>query len=274
MSINNQYYKLRKYLYNMKHGFDVRIVSYEYIHNINQKDWNKLLEAISPKPNETILDGMCGYGAVGKGILGREKSINLFLLDESEVQMERAKENLPQVPKNRFIIASLPKSEFREEFFDKVVIKMGLHEAPKKEQLKIAKEVYKILKPSGKFIVWDIFLNDQTQHFFQDVIRKKDELAGFDMLTKERYFFREDEFLDTMKKANFSKIKEFHTFQYRFSSKRRLESELHNDKKKLDLLNEFIRKRCPEELKKTLKFQDNLDDIQFTITNKIFVMSK
>jgi len=258
----------------MKQGFDVRIVSYEHIHSINPEDWNKLVEAINPQPNETILDGMCGYGAVGKGILEKEKSVNLFLLDESEVQIKIAEENLPQVPKENFSVSSLPKSNFKDEFFDKVIIKMGLHEVPKKEQLHIAKEVSRILKPKGKFIIWDIMLNDKTQSLFQDVIRKKDELAGFDMLTRERYFFREDEFLDTMKKANFSKIKEFHTIHYRFSSRKRLESELHNDKKKLDSLNEFIRKRFPEELKKSLKFQDSGDDIQFTITKKIFVMTK
>ena len=63
-------------------GFDIRIVSYEHIHSINPKDWNKLLEAIDPQPNETILDGMCGYGAVGRGILEKEKNVNLFLLDK------------------------------------------------------------------------------------------------------------------------------------------------------------------------------------------------
>ena len=257
-----------------KEGFDVRIVSYEHIHSINPKDEEAMAKAINPKPRERILDAFCGYGAVGKNCLAKEPKIDLWLNDESKVQIKRAKENLPNVQANHFILAHFQDVSFQKEYFDKVVIKMGLHEVPKKEQVKVAKKVFQILKPNGKFIVWDIMLNKDNQTLFQDVIRKKDELAGFDMLTRERYFFREDEFLETIKKAGFSKIKEFHTISYRFSSRKMLESELHNDKKLLDKLNEFIRNRFPEELKKPLKYEDLGEDIQFTIIKKIFVMNK
>ena len=204
----------------MKAGFDTRIVSYENIHSIAPTDWNKLLKAINPQPNEIILDGMCGYGAVGKGILEKEKSVYLFLSDESEVQIERAMKNLPKISKSNFSIDSFPKSKFKENFFDKVVIKMGLHEVPKKEQLNVVKEAKRILKPKGKFIIWDIMLNSQTQSLFQDVIRKKDKLSGFETLTRERYFFREEEFLETMKKAKFSKIKENDDIEAKIIGKR------------------------------------------------------
>jgi hypothetical protein len=42
----------------------------------------------------------------------------------------------------------------------------------------------------------------------------------------------------------------------------------------LDKLNEFIRNRFPEELKKLLKYEDLGDDIQFEIVKKIYVMTK
>jgi ubiquinone/menaquinone biosynthesis C-methylase UbiE len=257
-----------------KEGFDVRIVSYEHIHSIKPKDKKALIDAINPKPNEKILDAFCGYGAVGKDCLEREKKLDLYFEDESGVQIKRAKENLPNIPKNRFSSNSFIKNDFKKEFFDKVVIKMGLHEIPKKQQLEVSKEAYRILKPDGKLIIWDIMLNKETQKLFQDIIRKKDELAGFDMLVRERYFFREDEFLETMKKAKFSKIKEFHTIDYRFSSKKRLEQELHNSLKRLQELNEFIRKKFTEKLKKSLKYKDLGDDIQFNIIKKIYVMEK
>ena len=258
----------------MKEGFDVRIVSYEHIHSINPKDEEAMIKAINPKPKEKILDAFCGYGAVGKNILAKESKADLWFNDESEVQIKRAKENLPNIPTEKFIAGNFLKVDFGKNYFDKIVMKMGLHEVSKKLQIDVTKKVSQILKPNGKFIVWDIMLNNDTQTLFQDVIRKKDELAGFDMLTRERYFFREDEFLETMKKANFSKIKDFHTITYRFSSRKRLESELHNDKKLLDKLNAFIRNRFPEELKEPLKFEDLGDDIQFNIIKKIYVMTK
>lgn len=257
-----------------KEGFDTRIVSYEHIHSIDPKDEEAMIKAIDPKPNEKILDTFCGYGAVGENCLKKEPKIDLWLNDESEVQIKRAKENLHNIPTNHFILGHFPKVQFPKENFDKVVIKMGLHEVPKNEQIKVAKKVCQILKPKGKLIIWDIMLDKDTQTLFQDVIRKKDELAGFDILIRERYFFREDEFLETMKRAKFQKIKDFHIINYRFSSRKRLESELRNDWKLLDKLNKFIRKRFPEELKKPLRFKDLGEDIQFNIIKKIYVMTK
>ena len=198
----------------------------------------------------------------------------MYLDDESEVQIKRAKENLPQIPKSHISTESFPKSHFKNNFFDTIVIKMGLHEVPKEEQLKVLRDFFRILKPKGKVVIWDIMLNNDNQSLFQDVIRKKDELAGFDMLVKERYFFREEEFLENVKKAGFTRIKDFHTIHNRFSSRRRLESELKNNIILLKRLNDYIRKRFPEELKKSLKYSDLGEDIQFNLIKKIYILNK
>ena len=157
---------------------------------------------------------------------------------------------------------------------DKIVIKMGLHEVSLAQHLQILKEFNRILKLTGKIIVWDIMLNDNTQSLFQDIIREKDRLAGYDLLTTERYFFRENEFLKNTEEAGFTKVTEFHKISYRFSSKRRLESELKNDISKLKELNEFIRIRFPQNLKQLMNYEEKGDDIQFTITKKIYVLQK
>jgi ubiquinone/menaquinone biosynthesis C-methylase UbiE len=259
-------------------GFDSRIVKYEYIHEINPKDFKRLIEVIDPRNGETILDAMCGYGAVSKGVLDKCKKdkikVNILLLDESLVQIERAKNNLKSLNNNKFIVESLPKNRFPDNHFDKIVIKMGLHENPKPEQIVILKELDRILKSSGKLIIWDIMLDKKNQKIFQDIIRKKDMLAGFVELVKRRYFFTENEFIDEMKKSGFNCIKEFHSIDYRFSSKKRLKEELHNDRKKLDELNRFIRKKIPPDMKKEMLYKESKDDIQFNITKKIYVASK
>lgn len=258
----------------MTQGFDNRIVSYEHIHSIDPQDFEKLIDAVNPKSGEVILDAMCGYGAVGKGILERVPDAQVFFLDESEVQIRRAKENLPTLPDERFIISSLPDDNFKDGQFDKVVIKMGLHEVPAMEQVLILQEFHRILKPSGKLIVWDIMLDWYTQKLFQDIIRKKDELSGFNLLTKERYFFKESEFLRDVRNAGFVNINEVHRIAYRFSSKKRLEQELKGDKGKLEQLNDLIRQRFNLVQKSLLRYEDLGDDIQFTIPKKIFVLGK
>jgi 16S rRNA G1207 methylase RsmC len=88
----------------MIQGFDNRIVSYEEIHSIDPEDFKKLIDAIDPKSSEAILDAMCGYGAVGKAILEKAPKANVFFLDESEMQIKRAKENVPQVSKKNLLL--------------------------------------------------------------------------------------------------------------------------------------------------------------------------
>ncbi len=258
----------------MKQGFDVRNVSYEHIHSIKPEDFKALIDAIDPKPEETILDAMCGYGAVGKGILEREPNVSLYFLDESSVQLDRARENIKEITEDRFVLAEFPSHNFTPGFFDKIVLKMGLHEVSREKQILVVREINKILKPNGKFIVWDIMLNESTQTLFQDIIRKKDELSGFDMLAHERYFFTEQEFIETMTRSGFSKIKDFHTISYRFQSRKRLESELQNDLKKLEAFNSYVRERFPDALKATANYEDEGENISFNITKKIFVIEK
>lgn len=258
----------------MTQGFDNRIVSYEDIHSISPKDFEKLIDTIDPKTGELILDAMCGYGAAGKAIMQRVMQANVYFLDESDIQIERAKQNIPSAPPSHFIVEQLPHDGFETGYFDKIVCKMGLHEVPMLEQIQILKEFFRILKTGGRLVIWDIMLNYETQKLFQDIIRKKDELAGYKLLTKERYFFREDEFIKNAKSAGFGSIQEFHKISYRFSSKKRLESELGGDVSKLARLNQFIRESFTGELKKKLEFEDSGDDIRFTITKKIFVLQK
>ncbi|MBX4210977.1 class I SAM-dependent methyltransferase [Candidatus Parcubacteria bacterium] len=151
---------------------------------------------------------------------------------------------------------------------------MGLHEVSLQQHLAILKEFYRILKPNGKVIVWDIMLSGETQELFQDIIRKKDQLAGFDLLVKERYFFREDEFIKNAQDSGFRSIVDYDKNPFDFSSIKRLDSELKGNIGLLQVLNDFIRNRFTPELKKKLEYKDTGDDISFKIPKKIFVLEK
>lgn len=258
----------------MKQGFDDRIVNYEHIHNIQPEDWNAFMNIISPQPNEKILDAMCGYGAVAKGILSRESGTKVYLVDESLVQIQRARDNLPELSESRFIHASLLKSGFNDQYFDTVVIKMGLHEVPEDEQVLYLEEIMRLLRERGRVVIWDVILDQHNQKLFQDIVRKKDELAGFDMLVQERYLFRKDELEKNLSITGFHDVQEKHTMQYRFSTKKRLESELKNNPGLLEQLNNYIRERFDESLKQVLHFEDKGDDIQFTVQKKIYQARK
>ena len=51
---------------------------------------------------------------------------------------------------------SIEKTYFRANYFDVVVISLGLHELPKKNRIYVLKETNRILKKGGTFIIQDL----------------------------------------------------------------------------------------------------------------------
>jgi ubiquinone/menaquinone biosynthesis C-methylase UbiE len=257
----------------MKKSYEKRSVVYKKIHGITSKDFSNFIKIVSPGTSEKILDCMCGYGEVGKSILLEEKNIDLWLLDNSLLQIGRAKQNLKSITPDKFIISSVLETPFQDNFFDKVVIKMGLHEIGKRHQRKFFKELARILKPNGKLIVWNILLTEKNKRLYRRIFNKKDKVAGFDDLVEDRYFLTEKEFSHFACKY-FSKIRRAHKGNLVFSTKLRLKSEFKNDEKKLKELNDFIRKVFPEEIRKISGYEDSGLDVRFNVNNDVYVLEK
>jgi len=256
-----------------KRDYEKRVVVYKKIHKINSKDFQKFVKIVSPKPKEKILDCMSGYGEAGKSLLDKKNNIDLYFLDYSDLQIKRAKESFPKISKDKFIVSSVIKTPFEKEFFDKIIIKMGLHEVGKKNLPRLFKEISRILKPNGKFIIWNMMLDEKNKTSFRKIFKKKDELANFKELVKNRYFPTEEELVKFAKKY-FSKINKSFSGNLVFATKVRLDSEFKGSLDKLKELNSFIRKTFPENIKKEFKFKDNKEDIEFNVNNNIWVLEK
>lgn len=279
-------------------GFDYRIVEYEKIHKIKDEYFEELVDAVDPKPGETILGGMDGYGSVSKWVLKRaeEKGFKpeIFTLDESETQIDRARKNIPDIDEQHIIKADIRDTGFAEGKFDSVVIKMGVHEVPKEEQEKLFAEIYRILKAGGKFVIWELALDEETQKVFQDIIRKKDELAGFDKLVKNRYFPRHEELRELFEKAGFTDVRDHYEIFYEPSTLGRKEELVSKERKQLieqkgeilvedeehlktlgeekaEKLTEYTRQRIPENLRDKMKYRDLGNDVQFQVKKIIMV---
>ena len=273
-------------------SYEYRVVEYEKIHKIKDEYFEELVDAVDPQDKEVILDGMDGYGAASKWILRRAKSlgftVEIYTLDKSVIQIERARKNVPSITEDHIVKADIRQSGFPDGMFDKVVIKMGVHEVPKNEQIKIFKEVSRILKPGGRLVIWELALTEENQKLFQDFIREKDTLAGFDSMARERYFPRHDELRKLFLDAGFSDIKDYYDIQYQPSTWDRREELVSKERKILTdqktvltdedeqklkelgekrakKLTEFVRKNFPEHLKEKMKFKDVGDDIQFEV---------
>lgn len=270
----------------LRRGYDIRIVPYEEIHSIRPQDFETLVRAIDPQSGDHILDAGAGYGAVTREVVQRSKvkDLRFCVLDISAVQLRRAISRLQgQIgsafveERVQFVQDSILHPPFDDSSFDKAAAKMLIHEIPRYRQPQAVKEIFRLLKPGGKFVVWDLMLDIHTQEFFQDVIRRKDELAGYQYLAKYRYFLREDEWVELLVDAGFTDIKKEADVFYELHTKKRLKSELGGDQQKLLDWHTFIRDRAkelPQRVLEKLSYKDNGGDITFIPPKAIYSASK
>jgi ubiquinone/menaquinone biosynthesis C-methylase UbiE len=286
----------------MKGGFDDRIVDFRVVHNHKPEDIKAFVELIDAKPNDVILDGMDGYGAVARDILDVAEAKGfkpeIYTVDESIVQVERARKNIPDIEPKHVVQADIRKTPFEDEMFDTVIIKMGIHELPKEAQPDILKEVTRVLKPKGKFITWELSFPDEvTQKIFQDIIRKKDELAGFDRLVENRYFPRQDELLKLFQDAGLENVEVAHKVDAKLSLRVREQELISKDRKEIMdergvlspeeeiQLAQLGKQKCdelvayakqymadvPDEVKKQMHYSEGANDIYFTPSKEVIL---
>jgi len=276
----------------MVDGFNIRFEDYNKIHSNSEEDWTAFMNALNPKNNEIILDAAGGYGDVSQHILNLCKP-TIYVLDNSQEQLDGLKKK-HLIPAEFIKFGDIRKIDFPDNFFDSVILKMGVHEVPKKDQIKIFKEIFRILKPKGKFVTWELALTDDNQEFFQKIIRKKDELSGFQSMKENRYFPKHSETIQNFKSSKFEKIQDVYTKYYHPNPKLRFHELVSKEraeiikesgnisKKDQEKLNELSIKRIQElsnyiqsiltdKIKDAVQFQETESDIDFVIEKKIYV---
>jgi ubiquinone/menaquinone biosynthesis C-methylase UbiE len=230
-------------------SFDMRIVRYEDIHSIRQEHFDTLCSLVNPFINQKILDLGSGYGACTRELIKHYPSNKFIftLTDNSDVQLERSKKEIPQIIQNsnspslvNYDLDDITTSKFSDNTFDVIIAKMVIHEINKNDQLNAIKEIFRILKPGGKLIYWDLYLNHDTQLFFQSIITEKDRLCGFETLCKNRYFLTGKEILDYLLAAGFSKIIKEEDIMTPVVTSKRLKDEFKGDESLLNQWHNYI----------------------------------
>ncbi|TRX47260.1 methyltransferase domain-containing protein [Fulvivirga sp. M361] len=233
----------------MENAYDKRIVTYEKITSFSEEMFSKMEEIVHPQEGQYILDVGAGYGAVTQAIFKRNSGANIYysLLEKSTVQLDRAREAIRKLTDEdirekyfRFFNCPMTDTPFPKHYFDTIIGKMILHELPSAEQSIAVSEMYRILKPGGTFYLWQTILDETTVTFFGNLMRKKDELAGYDSMTRDRHFVKERTFYSLFQQAGFGTWKKEQTFEYQLNSRYRLASEFNNDEDKLQQWHQYI----------------------------------
>lgn len=109
----------------------------------------RFLDTIQLKPGQRVLDVCAGTNAIGMGLLGRERNLEVHAIDRSaamqEVGKERAKARGLHITSH---IADVHRLPFPDSHFDVVTLQFASRHLRVKG---VFSEIYRVLKPGGRF---------------------------------------------------------------------------------------------------------------------------
>jgi SAM-dependent methyltransferase len=267
-------------------SFDCSIVRYEEIHSIAPDDFKFLAESATIESGNRILDCGCGYGAVTREVLrssvGQDslgvRHLSIDLIDESHVQLERAKSELQEWSgiagiKLEFLCGSFPEDiPPSVPRYDLIFCKMVLHEIPVDKQLSFVTSIYGHLAESGDFVFWDVCLSEEIAEFYRAAVRQKDLLAGYTTMAERRNFLTEKGMGDLFLSSPFRQVQILKNIKYRFDTLKRLIPEFANDLARFEEWQRFIRqaaKSLSPQIMNGLNYEDTGDTIRFDVRKVI-----
>ncbi len=207
-----------------------------------------MVEVLNPTSGDRILDIGAGYGAATRELIKGSNGhmVHYTLLEKSPVQVDRAREMLQALTSNTFVeervsFANMPvlNNNLNPGQFNKAIAKSVIHEFPREERLATMQSVYHNLEKGGMLVVWQYDLNDDCK-LFNQIIRKKDQLAGYDSMVHDRNFVTEPELIALIQEAGFTEVKKHHQMNYHLNTSYRLEGEFKGDEKTLETWNSYI----------------------------------
>lgn len=104
-----------------------------------------------------VMDLGCGDGILGKSILSKYPSVELYCLDFSDAMLEAARKNLGSNASVHFLKSDFSSPKWQEPLresdgFDLVVSGFSIHHQPDERKRGLYKEVYDLLNPNGIFL--------------------------------------------------------------------------------------------------------------------------
>jgi len=271
-------------------SFDKRCVRYEELHDNRAEYFETLVAASGVRDGAIVLDVGCGYGACTREVLRRRSGLtrlSIQLIDESGVQLRRAQRELDEWSIDPSVFLDFKLGTFPTSFcngdmassfrlgsrFNLVFAKMVLHEVPANMQAGFVRGLSECLLPGGVLVLWDLCLDQDTCCFFRNVIRKKDELAGFDTLVVRRNFLSYDELCTLFSGTDFESFSEVMLIDYELDTRKRLGPELQGDTEILDEWHNYIRqeiRELPPKMRTDIGYKDEGNRITFHVRKGIF----
>jgi len=184
----------------------------------------EICEELEIKKGEKILEAGCGTGNLALKI--QQRGAEVVGLDNSEVALKICHKKDPGI---ELVFADLgEKLPFPNDFFDKIASSNTLYAIAEKNQIKILKELYRVLKSGGKIVIVNPRRAANSRKIFLNHLKKSVEKKGLlktlwglikikpllllkmayynYKIEKEACFLNERELRELLEKANFKNI--------------------------------------------------------------------
>jgi SAM-dependent methyltransferase len=128
-----------------------------------------------------------------------------------------------------------------ENKFDLVMIKSGNHEIPNNSQLNLYKNIFKALRPGGKFVNLGILLgSDKLRQEINFLNKYRSEMADAIKDIKNRHFLTRDEYYAFLAEAGFQNVEARDKFFYEIDMGVLTSEYLENDPMKRIIMNGVV----------------------------------
>jgi SAM-dependent methyltransferase len=125
------------------------------------------------KTEGLILD----VGGGGEGIIGKLNGKQVVSIDTSEEELEETSNDSLKIVMDATNLKFLPES------FDVCTAFFSLMYVPRKSHLKVFSQIHKVLKNSGRFLLWDVRIPDRNKDFRVFAVRLKIKLPNEEVET-------------------------------------------------------------------------------------------
>jgi len=138
---------------------------------VGKFSYNTKVHSVELTPLEA--DGLIlEIGGGGEGIIGKLNGKQVVAVDTSERELLETQNEALKVVMDATDLKFLPESfEVCTSFFSLMYI-------PKGDHLKVFKEVHRVLKKDGKFLVWDVSIPDERRDYKAFIVRLRVRLPN------------------------------------------------------------------------------------------------
>lgn len=127
-----------------------------------------VMDALEPRKGQRVLEIFAGTGAIALKISGTGAWAAALDLSQGMLNVAREKSRADSIPLT-FIRADAALMPFAANTFDGVIASMGLHEITEAEATAALNESYRVLKPGGRFVIFDYHRAEGFAGFVQRV---------------------------------------------------------------------------------------------------------